>query len=169
MKLDSRIIEGKRPLSCIDTDEAKQFIGKEGYFAGSLLVYKNIDYFDKWTLTEIKDDASQCFKDSRLGEWWDFFLPAEWVKNEPEWRPYLIDEWLQEHNFGDMIEFRHKSIKRELTVMFTGQVREIDGTMRIILGANAYDFDELFEYYELMDKTNDGKFVWRPFGIEVKE
>ena len=29
MKLDSRIIEGKRPLSCIDTDEAKQFIGKK--------------------------------------------------------------------------------------------------------------------------------------------
>ena len=32
MKLDKRIIEGKKPLSCIDTDEAKQFIGKQGYF-----------------------------------------------------------------------------------------------------------------------------------------
>ena len=31
MKLDKRIIVGKRPLSRLDTDEAKQFIGKEGF------------------------------------------------------------------------------------------------------------------------------------------
>ena len=33
MELDSRIIEGKRPLTCSDVDIAKQFIGKKGYFS----------------------------------------------------------------------------------------------------------------------------------------
>lgn len=170
MKLDPRIIEGKKPLSCLDTEKAKQFIGKEGYFADRMQVFTKVRRYKKWMLTAIdeKEQYGYCFQ-AASGNYWDYFLPAEWVKEpEPEWRPYLIDEWLQEHNFGDMIEFRHKSLNREFTAMFTGQVRETDGTMRIILGANAYDFDELFEYYELIDKTNDGKFAWKPFGIEVK-
>lgn len=169
MKLDPKIIEGKRPLTCFDTEEAKQFIGKEGYFANCLRVFKTIEYFEKWTLTAIDEKEERCFKeDATGGDYWNCFLPAEWVK-ETEWRPYLIDEWLQEHNFGDMIEFRSKEDKREFTVMFTGYVRETDGTMRIILGDWAENFENLFEYYELIDKTNDGKFIWRPFGIEVKE
>ena len=32
MNLDPRIIEGKRPLDCFDTDAAKEFIGKACYF-----------------------------------------------------------------------------------------------------------------------------------------
>lgn len=169
MKLDKRIIEGKKPLAAFDIEEAKQFIGKEGYFADCLVVFTNIRRNKKSMLTAIDEKAQSCFKDDAGGVKWDYFLPAEWVKDpEPEWKPYLIDEWLQEHNFGDVIEFRNKEDKREFTVMFTGFVRETDGTMRIILGDWAENFDNLFEYYELIDKTNDGKFAWRPFGIEVK-
>lgn len=36
MKLDPRIIEGKKPLTALDTDVAKQFIGKECYFADNI-------------------------------------------------------------------------------------------------------------------------------------
>lgn len=168
MKLDSRIIEGKRPLTCFDAEEAKQFIGKKGFVTDELKQFHDLNKVQETVLKNVWPNETYCFIASVTG--YKYFLPSEWLqKKEPEWRSYLIDEWLQEHNFGDMIEFRHKSIKRELTVMFTGQIREIDGTMRIILGANAYDFDELFEYYELIDKTNDGNFAWKPFGIEVKE
>ena len=31
MKLDPRIIEGMKPLTCFDAEFAKQFIGKEGF------------------------------------------------------------------------------------------------------------------------------------------
>ena len=168
MKLDPRIIEGKRPLTCFDSEFAKQFIGKQGFVAGELTQFCDLNETDETTLKNVYQNETGCFVTSMTR--YKYFLPAEWViKNEPEWRPYIIDEWLQEHNFGDMIEFRHKSSKREFTVMFTGFVRETDGTMRIILGDWAENFDNLFEYYELIDKTNDGKFVWRPFGIEVKE
>ena len=31
MKLDPRIIKGKKPLTCFDSEYAKQFIGKKGF------------------------------------------------------------------------------------------------------------------------------------------
>lgn len=171
MKLDSRIIEGRKPLTCFDCEEAKQFIGEQGYFANSIDEFCNLNDVIDGKLFDVDDSLNipfNCIDECSDNYYYSFFLPKKWVQNEPEWRPYLIDEWLQEHDFGDMIEFRHKSLKREFTAMFVGQVRETDGAIRIILGANAYDFDELFEHYELVDKTNDGKFVWKPFGVELK-
>ena len=91
MKLDKRIIEGKKPLTCFDVEEAREFIGKEGYFAGDLSVYQKLDYFQTWTLQEIKNNISRCFKDNVLNEHWNYFLPEEWVqkeKPEPKYRPY---------------------------------------------------------------------------------
>ena len=38
MKLDSRILEGKKPLDCFDVEEAKQFIGKKGYLPSKILL-----------------------------------------------------------------------------------------------------------------------------------
>ena len=172
MKLDPRIIEGKRPLSCLDTEEAKQFIGKEGYFANSIDEFCNLNDVIDGKLFDVDDSTNMpfdCIDAVSDNYYYSFFLPKEWVKHEPEWRPYLIDEWLQEHNFGDMIEFRHKGSKREFTVMFTGYVQGGNDAIRVVLGDWAENFDNLFEYYELIDKTNDGKFVWKPFGIEVKE
>lgn len=170
MKLDPRIIEGKRPLTCFDTEEAKQFIGKEGYFAECLTEFATIvRYMKRAILTAIDEESQQCFRDAADGDYWNCFLPAEWVK-ETEWRPYLIDEWLQEHDFGDVIEFRTKINHCEFTAMFTGlDSGPQNGETRIMLGCNAYSFDSLFEHYELIDKTNDGAFAWCPFGVEVKE
>ena len=36
MELDKRILPGKRPLTCFDTEEAKKFIGEKGYFNHNL-------------------------------------------------------------------------------------------------------------------------------------
>lgn len=68
-----------------------------------------------------------------------------------------------------MIEFRTKTNHIEITAMFIGMDSgPQNGETRIMLGGGAYSFDLLFEHYELIDKTHDGKFAWRPFGIEVK-
>lgn len=172
MKLDPRIIEGKRPLSCFDTEETKQFIGKQGYFANSIDEFCNLNDVIDGKLFDVDDSTNipfDCIDAVSDNYYYSFFLPKEWVKNEPEWRPYLIDEWLQEHNFGDMIEFRTKTNHVEITAMFIGMDSgPQNGETRIMLGGGAYSFDFLFEHYELIDKTHDGKFVWKPFGIEVK-
>ena len=178
MKLDSRIIEGKKPLSCIDTDEAKKFIGKEGYFSGSLSIYKNLDYFDKWTLTEIKDDASRCFKDGRLSEWWDYFLPAEWVREkepEPVWKPYDLDS-LREDNFilGHAVVMRQKFVAKEParihTVIYLGHSENAENLndVEILLGNIWFGVQRLLDDFEIFDDKygKTGQPEWRPFGYQ---
>ncbi len=175
IQFDSKILAGKKPMTVFDTKEAEQFKGKEGYFSNAPTDFADLSRCVKNTLVDVNHAASNVDSlnfhfcaGSKLVRF-KYFLPAEWVsdtKPEPEWRPYFIEEWLQKYDFGDMVEFRHKISKREFTVMFTGYVRETDGTMRIILGDWAASFDNLFEYYELIDKTNDGKFTWRPFGYQ---
>ena len=177
MKLDPRIIEGKKPLSCLDTDEAKKFIGKEGYFSGSLSIYKNLDYFDKWTLTEIKDDASRCFKDGRLSEWWDYFLPEEWVQEkepEPVWKPYDLDTLREDKILlGKTITFRRKTednSARVITAIYNGKSENSDDLddSEILLGCEWFGFQQLFEDYEIFDSVyGDSKICkWRPFGYQ---
>lgn len=40
MELDARIVEGKKPLTCLDAEQAKLFIGKECYFSDFASKYK---------------------------------------------------------------------------------------------------------------------------------
>ena len=177
MKLDPRIIEGKRPLSCLDTEEAKQFIGKKGYFAGDLSIFKNLDYFDKWTLQEIKDDPCRCFKDGCLGEWWYYFLPEEWVQEqepEPVWRPYDLDTLREDKMFlGDVVTFRRKTedgSARIITAIYNGKSENSDDLddSEILLGGEWFGFQRLFEEYEIFDSAyGDSKICrWRPFGYQ---
>lgn len=175
MKLDPRIIKGKKPLSCIDTDEAKKFIGKQGYFAGDLSIFKNLDYFDKWTLQEIKDDPCRCFKDGCLGEWWYYFLPEEWVREkepEPVWKPYDLDAWQNDYNMGRIITFRYTAIPNDntVTVFYHGkQEHSADlNKTEILLGNTWYDFQKLFDEFEIFDNkySDDNLCRWRPFGYQ---
>ena len=159
MKLDPRIIKGKKPLSCIDTDEAKKFIGKQGYFAGDLSIFKNLDYFDKWTLQEIKDDPCRCFKDGCLGEWWYYFLPEEWVREkepEPVWKPYDLDTLREDKILlGNTITFRRKTednSARIITAIYNGKSENSDDLddSEILLGCEWFGFQRLFEGHILI-------------------
>ena len=128
MKLDKRIIEGKKPLTCFDVEEAREFIGKEGYFAGDLSVYQKLDYFQTWTLQEIKNNISRCFKDNVLNEHWNYFLPKEWVKEEkkePKYRPFSLAEWIEQHEIGEVIHYRNKSEGIEFRLMYMGYAHGI--------------------------------------------
>lgn len=177
MKLDKRIIEGKKPLTALDTDEAKQFIGKEGYFAGDLSVYQKLDYFQTWTLQEIKNNISRCFKDNVLNEHWNYFLPKEWVKEkepEPEWKPYDLDTLREDKILlGKAITFRRKTddnSARIITAIYNGKSENSDDLddSEILLGGEWFGFQRLFEDYEIFDSVyGDSKICkWRPFGYQ---
>lgn len=178
MKLDRRIIEGKRPLSCFDVEEAKQFIGKEGYFANCLRVFKTIEYFEKWTLTNVDEKEEQGFRDAIGGNYWNYFLPAEWVKEkepEPVWKPYDLDAWRNDgFMIGSIITFRYAAIPYDnvpiYTVVFLG-TRECSADLNqtaILLGSEWYDFQKLFNEYEIFDNkySDDNLCRWRPFGYQ---
>ena len=178
MKLDSRIIKGKRPLTCFDTEQAKEFLGKECYFSNCKVHYKNLSAFEKFesltdycigTLTAIMDLGDRVFDVDQQCKEFRYCLPCEWVKSEePEkkYRPYTLAEWVDQHEIGEVIHYRNKSEGIEFRHMYMGyafgkgkDITKINvGT--VTLGVANYSFNYLFEDYEI---EINGE--WQPFGV----
>lgn len=164
MKLDPRIIEGKRPLNAFDTEEAKQFIGKEGYFADCLVVFTNVGRNKKCMLTVIDEKAQSCFKDDSV--YWDYFLPAEWVKEpEKKYRPFTNEEFLALFDSGKLHSIRKKNEKGRyiITDVYFNDDYEKDTVFVRLNNCDAgagvrYLVYNGYEYF-------DGK-DWQPFGVE---
>lgn len=175
MKLDPRINNGKKPLNAFDTEEAKQFIGKEGYVADCLAIFTNIKC-NKSMLTAINETAQSCFEDDD-GVKWDFFLPAEWVREkepEPVWKTYDLDTLREDKILlGHVITFRRKTddnSARIITAIYNGKSENSDdlNDSEILLGGEWFGFQRLFEDYEIFDSAyGDSKICkWRPFGYQ---
>lgn len=173
IELDKRIIKGKRPLDCFDTKTAKQFLGKEGYFSDYLNVYANISIMKEDVLQSLDEHHNNEHYDgtyiaSRVK--WNFFLPAEWVKEEkkePKYRPFSLEEFLYIFSMGNRIDFKKKNDGEVKRAMFTGYITDderIDDktpeAVELMLGCFHYSLFSLFEDFELFF---DGK--WQPFGM----
>lgn len=80
MKLDPRIKQGCKPFTMFDTDDAKEFIGKKGFFHNQLDVFRNLD---SWrigfgTLKKVSDIiVAPFFINQRDG--FKYFLPLEYT------------------------------------------------------------------------------------------
>ena len=167
MELDKRIIKGKRPLTCFDVEEAKQYIGKECYFTNTYCTFEDLHRIPKGELQYVSDDkdASDPYKTACY--YYPFCLPCEWVKEEkkePKYRPYTIkdfEEAFLKGEFEDFIIFRDKNYPDNVyTLRYNGNF--ISGGIEFIcLGARSISFRNLFEDYEVMN--TDGDFV--PFGV----
>lgn len=166
MKLDKRIIEGKKPLDCFDTDVAKQFIGKKGYFADNdyaLIDITSDDYPISYaTLTSVDEFHRIAFYDNFDVRHY-YFLPEEWINLKKKYRPYSLSEWIEQYEIGDIIHYRCKSDGTELRHMYLG-TRHRPESVKITLGDASYSLEHLFEEYEI---EVDGD--WLPFGVEVEE
>ena len=182
MKLDSRIIKGKRPLTCFDTEQAKEFLGKECYFSNCKVHYKNLSAFEKFesltdycigTLTAIMDLGDRVFDVDQQCKEFRYCLPCEWVKSEePEkkYRPYTLAEWVDQHEIGEVIHYRDKDYKQQFHVMYSGyiidegeDIQDVRTIGRIVFMFTAYFLEELFKDYEICINGE-----WRPFGIKEK-
>lgn len=164
MKLDKRIIEGKRPLTCFDLKEAEQFIGKTGYFAHEMEVFENLDrcYFSR-LLGFDTSDKSIPFAVANASRDYEFFIPEDWVNLKKKYRPYSLSEWIEQHEIGDIIHFRSKSDGTEIRHMYLGTWHRSEYKM-ITLGDASYSLECLFEDFEI--EVNG---EWIPFGVEVEE
>ena len=174
MELDERIIEGKRPLTCLDVEQAKEFVGKECIFSDN---YENFKHIDKYTsfnsyytaILALEDKAHNgdyVFKNAKNAIRYRLILPCEWVK-EPEktYRPYKNVQELFEDigvDIGDTIHFKSKAKETESHSLITSYTTLKDGTEKICLGgAFYYTMQALFELFELHSRGE-----WMPFGIE---
>ena len=168
MELDKRIKEGKRPLTCFDLKEAEQFIGKDGYFAHEMEGFENLDccYFSR-LLGFDTCDKSIPFAVANASRDYEFFIPAEWVKeSEKKFRAFTLAEWVDQHEIGEVIHCRNEH-KQEFHVMYTGYVidngediQDTRTTGRIMLINMGYLLQELFERYEICINGE-----WQPFGV----
>ena len=173
MELDKRIIKGKRPLNCFDTEQAKQFIGKQCYFSDDARDFMNLDKADGDTLFYVAElqniwtAEEYCFADNSND--WRYILPLEWVTEEktepePKYRPYTIKDFRKafvNEKLDVFIILRDKHNPDDIyTLRYNGSVRK--GQFEYIyLGAKIFSFESLFENYEVANY--DGDFV--PFGV----
>lgn len=184
MELDSRIKEGKRPLTCIDVEQAREFEGKLCLFSDAYANYKNIQEYTKhhpkrtgilnFERAEPLVNGDLVFRNANEGVCYSLVLPMEWIK-EPkatEFVPYSMDTWQHEFEPGDVITFRGKvGTSREgrqykciyAGWRFIGSDITQDANVTVALGFRAFTFSELFDLYEI---NRDGN--WEPFGRKVE-
>lgn len=172
MELDSRIKEGKRPLTCIDVEQAEEFVGKLCLFSDNYRNYKDIQEYsenpqyigtlapqDNFNLREYP------FKNENDGGSYRLVLPLDWVKEpEKKWRAYTIAEFQEAFTVGKAVRFRRKDEPtKEHLLVFGGYYTLRDGRVSILFGIHLYTLEELFEQYEWQEFYTD---EYRPFGIE---
>lgn len=178
MKLDSMIKEGKRPLTCIDVEQAREFVGKECIFSDYYDNYQDIRKYDieshnKYTGILSMDDEKKwgdyVFKNTKNKSRYRLILPCEWVQppKTPEFVPYTLDTWQHEFEPGDVIIFRGKvGTDRDgiqYKCIYAGWRQDFLNYV-IILGLWGFTFKELSELYEIYrDNT------WEPFGRKVEK
>lgn len=180
MILDKRILPNKRPLTCLDVDEAREFEGKLCIFSDTYKNYKDIKEYTKspqyiGVLKKIHDGSEYddyVFRNGNDGYCYSLVLPLEWVEEEHEktYRPFSIDEWKFKHSIGDIIFYRYIGTycggHREVEVMYLGYAKSTDGITDepgkgyLILGNDCHDLQNLCDNYEIWI---DGE--WKPFGV----
>ena len=171
MELDKRILPGKRPLTCFDTEEAKKFIGKEGYFCRCEHLFSDAKKIGSTSvLAQIKPEKPAPFvpqiainRDQSYG--YEYFLPAEWLNpEEPEnkWRPFKdhaeYKEFLNDGVIEDWVKIKNKTTNEIYELMYVG-----GGGDKIILGGMIFSVGRLFRDFELF---NECAREWLPFGVE---
>ena len=157
MKLDTRIMSGKRPLTCFDVEEAKAFIGKECYFTNNLREYADLTTV---TAKRILGNVEDHFYAEQYSGMYAYCLPCDWVTEEKKYRPYTIEEFCNEG--FEIVVFRDKDDQSlEYHVRYNGY-RRCDNVYKVILGNISYTLNDLFEDFEYLD--DDG--TWKPFGVE---
>lgn len=171
MKLDERILPGKRPLSCFDTEVAKVFLGKKGYFNNTLSRFCYLKNCKQGCLRNIFVQNEKCFV--AISDYPDtdykYFLPDAWLKpEEPEkkWRPFTLDDFVK--RFDSEVGTRVFLIRSKTTpvnqrrLLLTGIIQDKDPCVcGVYLGGCYFTFSELFQKFDV----RFGKEDWQPFGV----
>ena len=159
MKLDKRIIKGKRPLTCFDIEEAEKYIGKLCYMCDEYNLFYQLNLIEPAILMGV-EDCEIPFHNGQDKQA-EFCLPCEWVTKEKKFRPCTLDDFGL--NIGDLIRFRKKDDHDfEICTMYMGYLKT-NSIVKVILGECYYSLEVLFNEYEWFDKDSN---TWEKFGVE---
>ena len=88
MKLDPRIIKGKKPLDCFDAEEAEKFVGQKGYASDDISTFTDLDFCESGKLEYVVKENGNgiCYPYSVVTDYnrkeYAFFLPKSWTATE---------------------------------------------------------------------------------------
>ena len=173
MELDKRIKSLSDILTCFDIEKAKQFIGQNGYFAGDLYCFTDLQLCAYGTLANVKRfiGTGDTFK-KREGEFvYPFFIPECSLKiKEKQYRPYTFMEFTAVFTFGRPIKFRQKGAEGyERYLILNGYQHEQHGgrtVTYIYIGSQGYTLDALFNDYEWQEHYTED---FKPFGVKEEK
>lgn len=162
MKLDPRIIEGKKPLTAFDVMESK-FIGTDCYFSDKPSDFADLSKCQVGKLMSL-DAVSGMFGASKNNSYAVFYfcLPCEWVEEkkepkEPKYREYKnLDEFFDVTGLeiGDLIHLKFPGDK-DAELLIVGGCDDC-----LFIGIHKYTFKQLFAMVEI---SISGE--WQPFGV----
>lgn len=169
-----KTFDKKDVYSWANCEDAKQYIGKEGYFADNLETLESrIINNENNELSSInpKNDVDFIFyfkiEDDLCCS--GLFLPADKVKEVEEekiLRPFRTSHEFQKYlkvKFGDTVKFRVTKHDFYYQAIFNGYKNINDKLVLISLGGFLLAPSELFEDYEFYDEYTK---EWRTFGVE---
>lgn len=182
MELDKRIkdINTIQTILHYDVD----CIGCKGYFFDAFVQTKDLSkcrYGELIDITTHDDRNDLCFKveyEEGLVSFYRFFIPESDLTIKKKYRPYSLNEFLNEHEIGDKITYRLKLdkqpenfIRRKDMIcgyqIETGKA-DVPGEGLINLGGMCVSLLAMFNIYETPNNYLYPE-VWQPFGVVDKE
>ena len=171
-----KTFDNKDIFSWSNAEEAKTYIGREGYFADSLKELQEcVSNDDFYTLSSIdfdsNTDVDSIFLITNIDYRYALFLPSDKVKKveEPKkWRPFgNMDEFtkciLNSLNVSPIhyiIEIEDTFTAKQCTIQILGKFK--NGLILPIYGAQT--FEQLFNRFKIFNDYHE--IGWQPFGVE---
>ena len=184
LELDKRIKALTDIKSVTDGCHDWEFMTKKGYFANSIFDFKDLKRTCVYGEYAGWREHNQCFLCEQAGDetYYSYFLPEDSLlpgeKPEKKYRPYSLNEFLNEHEIGDKITYRLKLDKqpgnfiRRKDMICGYQVEtgkaDVPGEGLINLGGMCVSLLAMFNIYETPNNYWYPE-VWQPFGVVDKE
>ena len=165
-----KTFDKKDVFTLVTAEEAKAYIGKQGYFGDSFEeLEEDIKNKYKMQLENVYPDryTSIVFRPYASDTSYGLFIPVDKIKEIEEPKKYRPFETIEEFvktigDIGTIITYRtKKEPSQEMKGMFTGYMWDSACRGWILgIGATLYRLENLFELAEYKHKNE-----WKPFGI----
>lgn len=158
--------------------------GDKGYFCNYISQLQNDKYLLLTTIDRVDDETGFCFVPKGYGDGFDFFLPADAVKEDKPKKKYRPFKDLYE--FYQFLSFNSYTTEEDFTqnmllgLCFTYKEKKAPRFARTIV-INRIDFDLAddpcapciegrnlglwFDFSEIMNDEGE----WQPFGVQVND
>lgn len=170
MNLDKKVVNFTAiatPFSFLEGVRTSS-VNSFGYFTDRIADFSNLENCVYGKLEQVNNSETPFKKYD--GKFYTFFLAEIFVeKHQEQYRPYTLEEFNCQFEFGDFITFRHKGNSCKLYAMYTGivydEMNDDPSSICVMIGDTRYTLKNLFDNYEICDDTEE----WKPFGVSYCE